>query len=468
MRAEAERWARETFGRADLGDKRRVARLVGIAAGACERPSGRVASVFESDREREGAYDFLENDEVAPAEIERTIARATLSRAANLPFVFVPVDGTSITVVDRTKKRDFGDVGTDKSDARGLKIVDALAVDPEGTVVGWLGLTFWARSPDRKKPSTEHARKSRPVEEKETRYWIETVRSAVSALDEGGKRGWFQIDREGDGHDLLLALAATKHWWTVRGNADRSIELEDGDTTTLRTFLAQTAPVGSYELAVTATQKRTARRARMTVHIGRARLRLRDARTHKITPLEVSVAWAREDGTTPAGEDPIDWLLYTNRDVHSFEDATVALYGYAQRWRVEECHRTWKRGECDIESTQLRSVDAVHRWALILAAVATRIERLKRLARERPTQPATAELTVYEVRALKILRFKARAHDEPDPTIGQAVAWIAEMGGYANKYSGKPPGATVLGRGLRRLRAAADLLIAQESGARAG
>ena len=46
-------WSEQEFGRADLGDVRRTARLVAMGAAACERPCGRVAGVFVNDRERE-------------------------------------------------------------------------------------------------------------------------------------------------------------------------------------------------------------------------------------------------------------------------------------------------------------------------------------------------------------------------------------------------------------------------------
>src|SRR5262249_2656929 len=108
----------------------------------------------------------------------------------------------------------------------------------------------------------------------------------------------------------------------------------------------------------------------------------------------------------------------------------------------------------------LRSSVAVQRWATILAAVAVRIERLKRIARVDPKAPASVELSPFEVRALKMIKFGV-AVPEPEPTIAEAVLWLAEVGGYANKYSGKPPGATVLGRGLKYLRPAARMLEIQ-------
>jgi hypothetical protein len=213
-------------------------------------------------------------------------------------------------------------------------------------------------------------------------------------------------------------------------------------------------------LDVKARAGRRARKARMVVRVARVALRLRDQKTDRITRLEVNAVWAREEGTTPAGEEPLDWLLFTNRPVETLEDAILVVYGYTQRWRVEEFHRTWKSGECDVESTQLRSFDAFRRWATILAANAIRLERLKKLSRTQPKAPARLELTPLELRALTMLKFGAQV-PAAEPTMQDVVSWLAEMGGYTNKYSGKPPGATVLGRGLRYLRPAARLLEIQ-------
>jgi hypothetical protein len=454
----ARQWATIEFGSVDLGDLRRTARLVTMAASACDRPHGRVAAVFESEKEREGAYDFLESAHVAPEEIMAGVASATVQRARGLPFVIVPVDGTSLTLVDRTKKTDFGVVGTHEFAARGIKVVDALGVDPDGVVLGWLGLTFWTRPPEQRLPAQgTHARRARPIEEKETRYWIQTIEAARAVLDEHQLRGWFQIDREGDSADLLQALAATNHWWTVRSNADRSIELEGGTRGQLRAELERHKPQGEYSLAVSGRAKRSARQARMVVRTARVVLRLRDRRSNRITRFEVTAVWAREEGTTPAGEDAIDWLLFTNHPVSTFEDALLVVRGYSQRWRVEECHRTWKAGACNVEETQLRSFAAVHRWAIVLGAVATRIERLKRLARTQPNEPATLELSQVEIDALILLRF-GTLDGRSAPSIAEAVLWLAEYGGWAGKYSGKPPGATTIGRGLLHLRPAAKML----------
>ena len=104
---------------------------------------------------------------------------------------------------------------------------------------------------------------------------------------------------------------------------------------------------------------------------------------------------------------------------------------------MEEFHRTWKRGECNIEDSQLRSVDAVAKWATIMAAVATRIERLKYSSRHKPDEPATLVLTTTEIevllhdqrqRAPKGARFRKKPIELV--TIAEATHWIALMGGW--------------------------------------
>src|SRR5262249_12128853 len=145
-------------------------------------------------------------------------------------------------------------------------------------------------------------------------------------------------------------------------------------------------------------------------------LRLRDKRTSKAFPLRVRVVWVHEQGTTPHGEKPLDWMLLTNAPIDTDHEARDIVLAYSMRWRIEEFHRTWKSGACNVELTQLRSRNAVIRWATILAVVATRIERLKRLARTQPEIPATEELTPTEIEVLLALkrRYKKRTENVPE------------------------------------------------------
>jgi len=190
----------------------------------------------------------------------------------------------------------------------------------------------------------------------------------------------------------------------------------------------------------------------------------RDKRTRERFTKEVGVVLAREEGTVPQGEAPIDWLLLTNRPLKNVSDIKQVILGYAQRWRIEDFHRTWKSGACRVEENQLHSPEAVKKWATILAAVAVRVERIKLLSRREPERPATDEFTALELRALVLLRFGKASNKKlasgTVPTLGEATTWLAQIGGYTGKSSGGPPGSVTLARGLEELAVAVRTLEA--------
>jgi hypothetical protein len=134
------------------------------------------------------------------------------------------------------------------------------------------------------------------------------------------------------------------------------------------------------------------------------------------------------------------------------------------RWRIEEFHRTWKSGASNVERTQLRSRNAVIRWATMLGVVAARIERIKRLGREQPERPASDELSPVEIEVLVVLKREIKKRTEvirdAMPTMAEASLWLAELGGYTGKSSGGPPGSITIGRGLERLKHGVAAVVA--------
>jgi len=302
--SEARAWAIEQFGGAKLGDARRVDRLVRVATGVSENPSGKVSDVFWSSRELDGAYDFLENDHVSARRIALAMTQATARRCMGQEFVWVAVDGSSLNLADHAQGKGFGSVGTIDAGARGLKVISALAVGRDGATVGLLAQTWWARqaAPKRSAKEKRKSRRKRPDADKETRYWLQAIDDARQRLDETGGRGWFQLDREADARPILLGLQASGHLFTVRSAWNRVVE--GGQY--LRATLEQQIPVAAYELDVPGRATRKARRARMVARHVPTKLRLRDRRTDKTTWLAVHAVWVREERTTPEGEKPLD------------------------------------------------------------------------------------------------------------------------------------------------------------------
>jgi len=145
-------------------------------------------------------------------------------------------------------------------------------------------------------------------------------------------------------------------------------------------------------------------------------------------------------------------VLLTNHPVDDCAQACLVVQGYEHRWTIEDVHKTWKSGGCQVEQSQLHTAAAAMKWSTLLFAVAVRTERIKHLSRTCPDLPASVELSPYEIQAVLLLKRdqKARTEVVPDtmPTIGQAARWIADIGGYTGKSSGGPFGSITLGRGL--------------------
>jgi hypothetical protein len=469
MRGQSAAWAREEFGSVQAGDRRRTLRVVKMAARAAEKPAGRISEVFANDKERQGAYDLLESGKVALDAVLSAMGEAAAQRAAAYSFAFVAIDGASITLTDRERKKDFGRIGNHDAQ-RGMRVVNALGLSPQGVPLGVLTQVWWARPPaptrtgsrQQRKAQKDRSRRQRPPSERETRYWVQAIDAATATAKKTSAKFWFQLDREGDCQAILTKLIDSDQQFTVRSSWNRVIEDIDEQNHHLLDWLRQRAPRGGYELDVPAGPGRSARRARIAIRWGRVVLKMQNETHLPDQLLEVDAVWAQEHGTCPNGEKPLDWLLLTSAQVRCLDDAREVLFGYTLRWRIESFHKTWKSGACNVEATQLRSQKAVTVWATLLAAVAARIERLKYLARSEPDKPASVELDSYEIRALILLKREQKKKTEvvPDtmPTIAQATRWIADLGGYTGRSSGGPPGAITIRRGLEYLRPAAELL----------
>jgi hypothetical protein len=454
-------WAAEEFGHADLGDVRRTKRLVSMAARAASRPAGTVTRVYDRPADREGAFRLIESDRFSYRDVVAASRRATARRAAAYPFAYVAVDGSTLTVC--ATGTGFGPVGT-KGGAVGMQAMTALVVSPEGVPLGTAGQTLWSRV---EAPSPEHHDDYRPIQERETRFWLDVLDQVTDEFRTTAPNTipWFQMDRGADCATVLNRASRLGAMFTVRACYDR--RLADGRG--LWSALAQARRLGAYEIDVAAGFQRTARRAHIDVRACRVTLRLalgvRGRGPHVTADL-----WAVEarEQNPPPDEEPIVWRLLTNRRASTMATATEVVSGYTRRWAIEEFHFAWKSGFCDVERSQLRDPEHFAKWATFLAAVAARAERLKRLSREDPDLPATIEFSRDEIDAVILLRRPEAVSIGTSVTLGQVVRWIADLGGYTGPSSGGPPGTKVIGRALAEVAAAAAVLAATRSTTRSG
>lgn len=448
------KWAEEELGAAQLGDIRRTRRLVKMAASVAERPSGKVAVVFDRMSEREGAYDFLESGDHA-ASVAESVFRATAKRTNGAARIFVPVDITSLHLKDEGEEKIFGPIGSPNNDARGLMVANAYAVSEDGVPLGLIDQRYWIRGPYATGTIQERttANTLRPFDEKQGAYFVRAAARSIARLYEGGTTPWLVIDREGDNREILLALRNMPCDFTIRGTKNRTLAAKS-DEKHVRESLMLEKPRIKEHVHIGGTRARKERTATIEVRAKKVELLLSATALEEKALLELHAVLVTEVGAGAKRPDALNWLLYTTAAIETPERVAKVVASYRARWRIEEFHRTWKQGHCNVEDARLRSVEAMMTWAVMLAAVATRIERLKYLSREMPNEPATIELDDDEIEALKVereARYRNRDLTLPEiPTIKEATEWIAEMGGWTGKRAG-PPGSITLARGLERL-----------------
>ncbi len=445
--------AQEEFGHAKLGDARRTARAALVFEGALRQPAGTIEAVFDNLAELHGAYDFVENEHINPDDLFDAVANATARRAKKLSFVWIPTDGTSATITDRTRSKETGRVGSSRSNARGDIIHLAYALDPDGVPLGPVSLEAWQRGPK----STRPERDKRKTEEKETQAWLnarENGRALWLVLCPGVVRHYLH-DRGADAWPVVadMALPQEGEYTTIRAAWDRRLwdpePSDDAQTRYLRDALAETTLEGECELDVPASRTRTARCATMQLRACAVTLSLRDKWNNKRTPAEVFVVCAREVSAVPAGEDPLEWMLLTSYPIHTLEDAKFVLGGYAWRWRIEQLFAAWKTAGTDIEASQLGAADHRARWRIILLATASTLLRWQILATTRPDTPAEQEFSAEVLEAVRDVQ-----KDEVVPAQGATVWQVAVALGYLGGWPGsntRPPGIKVLCRGWRRV-----------------
>lgn len=454
-------WAQRSFGTADLGDVRRNRRLVRIAGRVAATPAGRVTEVFWNAAERQATYDFLEHDQVPTAAVGEAVFTATAEAGRKHERVLVVLDGTSLHLVDESGCKGFGHIGTFAKGAHGLKLINALALTPDGTPLGVADQVWWSRH--------ERAERNRyrSAGDRESVHWREAAtrilhRHAEHAPD---TKLHFLADREADATHLIKLLIRSGHEFTIRSNATRRVAV-GSKRVDLRRTLTRLDPVARMEVALPATASRPARVASLEIRAARLPIVWRDRRSRHRRVVPVTVVWARERRRSQN----LEWVLFTNTSVTTAAEACAVVRGYTMRWRIEDFHKTWKSGACRVEDTQLRSVNAVIKWATILAAVAARAEHLRHRCRAAPNAAASEELTPDEIEALVLIRNDdnpgAHLATAEDLTIQQATRWIADAGGYVGGRGSGLPGATTIARGLQRISAAAAVIASLRASGR--
>ena len=443
---EADDWAEEEFGAADLGDKRLTNRLVSLVRDFYARPQASIPQACQRRAKTKAAYRFFEHPHMSMDKVLEQHYESTLERSSKEEVALAVQDTTSLNYTVHPATENLGPIGYRLDRGIGLILHDTMAFNRDGTPLGLLDVQCWAR--DGEDFGKKKRRHELPIEEKESHKWLISFRKVVEAQRRCPQTTLVSVgDREADIYELFeLALkepAGPK--LLVRASQNRVLAQEQGH---LWEKVNQQEVAGIQEVHVPRRGRRPARVARLEVRFAQITLKP-PIRKPKIQELTIWAVLAQEVDA-PEDVEPIEWMLLTTWPVTNFEEATEKLAWYAIRWGIEVYHRTLKSG-CKIEERQLSHADRIETCLGIDMVVAWRIVHLTKLGRETPDVPCTVFFEEAEWKALNTYVTGNPTTPEHPPSLRDAMRMVASLGGFLGRKSDGEPGTKSLWIGLQRL-----------------
>lgn len=438
-------WVKDELNGINIGDARLNERAKVMLNALGSKPTESIPNaLYNGWPELKAAYRFFDNEKVTAEKILSPHKKATIERIKQEKIILVPQD----TTVFHFKNVDgIGPLGN-KGETGFLNHV-AMAVTPNGVNLGILSSKFWARKELGKKAQ----RKQKSIEEKESYRWLEGLWLADEIAKLASETKVISVaDREGDIYELyteLSKLEGKKAHYLVRVSHNRNLEDEKNDENKIWNNVSQAAPLGKIKIQAPRNATRKSREVILTLRTSRVTLSAPYRIHEKLSPVEMSVILAEEE--TPSKEEkPIQWLLLTDLEVNTLEEATEKLNWYVTRWTIEVYFRILKTG-CRIEELQLEDFKRLQVCLSLYMIVAWRIQMLIKLGKEFPDLPCNILFDECEWKSAYIVHFKKKPPKKV-PSLEEMCRIVAMFGGFIGRKSDGFPGAQTLWIGLQRVK----------------
>lgn len=485
----------------DLGDQRLVSRFFIVLCRMMDSPLKSIAAACRGWAETQAAYRLLNNMKLNPSAMLAPHREAAVLRAGEHRCVAVVQDTTELDFSTKKKMKGTGPLNSEAR--RGYLAHTQFILTEDRLPLGILDTHIYARSDE----DFRKRKKQAPIETKESYRWLKGYQQACELAESLSETEVFSIsDREGDIYEIYY------HWdqlqtsskpfahWIIRVNQNRSLVAPDTENQPADEETDNGAPpamitqklfekassgreLGTIEYEIKSKEYMKKVKGNRSLTVRSSRTVKQRIRSCKVTPkapyrkgskLGKVTFWmiCVQEIDPPEGEDPIYWVLLTSKPVNNFEDAQRILKLYLARWEIEVFHRVLKTG-CKVEEIQLKDDPAVLNCIVLYMIVAWRILYLTWLGRDCPELPCGVFFEEAEWKsALAVSRLskpkknkkngeQAKDQQQPDePTLGEMLRIVAELGGHLGRKNDGPPGAQVIWQGLSRIR---DFAIAWEA-----
>ena len=430
-----------------FADLRLDRRLGAVFNAMARHPQGTLPQKLVGRGPLVGGYRMLNNPKVSHQAIIHSHRERCLERLRGYQGKVLLLHDTTVLDYSGLGVEGLGQVGG--GHGRGLYAHHSLAVIPATrAVVGLMNQVLHVRAcvPRGESKKARQARTNR-----ESRLWTQGI--ADLPVMPPGVVVTDVSDRGSDITEYLAYAVRCGRTFIVRSQHNRKLadgaEDDDPQRQKLHDRLGALPAMDAYTLRVpnAAGGWRVARMALAWAPV--EILPPRQARgVHGPEPLALWGVMAREVAA-PQGQEPLAWVLLTNRPVASAPQARAVVEDYACRWIIEDYHKAQKTG-CGIQTLQMTTRHGLDNGIALLSVLAVHVLRLRCHARDEQTrqQPACRHEEPLKV---QLAARAARCAHWQTMTVWEFYLAVARLGGYVCNPRKRPPGWIILWRGYMRL-----------------
>ena len=436
------------FAGINFGSKRLEERFVKTMENLSKEPDKSIWLASGNRSEAKAAYRMLSNEKLNDEEILRQTVESTNRRITESGCkVILAIQDTMLVPYDGHEKT--AGMGWISDKTLGINVHSCIAVTPEGLTLGLLSQKSWTRAIRSDTSAGKDKKRERPIEEKESYRWLETMENSSKKVSSSVKLIHI-CDRDGDMYELFEKAEKTGQSFVIRIVQNR-VTVEG---TKISDEVKKSNPIGNMEVKIPRSSHKNQPEREATLSIRAKTFEVKKPYSrrndkHLNESVRMSVIYISED-TPSDGIEPIEWLLATNENIIAPEDAIKIAEYYVQRWKIERFHYIMKSG-CQIEKIQQRSVDKIITVLLMYSIISIKILNMTYLARISPELPCNIIFGEDEWKILYCTANKTQIPPSEPYTIAEAVIYLAKLAGWGGAKSDGVPGLKVIWLGFSKL-----------------
>jgi len=357
------------------------------------------ARAMERDAAIRSLERFMKNPKTKSEKILETHKRMTLKRASRHKEVLLIQDTSSLNFHGHQKTTGLGSISkAGNCEVQGLFVHTGLVTDSKGIPLGIATQLAWARVSEIQEVGSPARTKKKPapeIEGRESIRWLMVLRDAHEMNKECPQTKITVLaDRESDFYEYFLE--AKRLGQSIISRAYKNREIDDDGNELLDYKRLKIQDIQSIEIPSSGDRK--GRQTELEIRITPISIAPPE-NSHHTDVLEGFTAVYITERGAPEGEEPLNWVLITNRRVRNVKDALKIRNAYMKRWEIESFHKILKSGY-HIEKCKFNDGEKLKKMLAFFSVLGWKTLQTTHLCEKKPNASARLLYTDLELKVL--------------------------------------------------------------------